>query len=181
MGIDRHLSGGTPRGGQAMTEFIVGLLVVVILVSGTLTWIEIASARSELLGRVRGATGRSAMLGGGVAPAPPFPQTWEEGPDRRRYTADDRPVAAGAAGLRNRIVARAVRDPADWQRIEAAGGDLLSDLRTGTPSGEAVGLVRGRESRIVVLSPALRALVYDKPEVTVAAEIWMPRMGGLRR
>lgn len=162
-----------------MIEFMVGLLVVVVLLAGLLQLVALASARSEIIGRVRGEAGQRAMTPGALTALPQYLQSWEPGADGRRYTADDLPLIDSPSELRQRIVAQSVADSTDWHWIDERHYRDLAALMDAGLWSAALGFVRADETADVPVIPAIRAWVYHKDSIRVGDEVWLPRTGDL--
>lgn len=160
--------------GQAMIEFVIALMVIVILVAGIAQFIELGTARGNILSSIRGDVGMDAIDGNDIGDSPDYIQDWKEGADETRHTADDRKVQGGAATLGSDVLSRTVRDPADWVYVETAKNRDILSARAG--SAAALGFVHGDEKEEIDLLPAMRNLLGGKDSVTVGAELWMPRL-----
>ena len=160
--------------GQAMIEFVVVLMVIVILVTGIAQFIELGSARGRILSSLRGDVGMDALNGAAVGDSPDYIRDWEAGKDETRHTADDKKNLGGATTLGSDILSRTVRDPADWAYLETAKNrDLLSARSS---SAASLGFVHGGDKEEIDLLPAMRSLLGGKDSVTVGADLWMPKL-----
>lgn len=170
---------GHCRQGQAMIELVAGLFVIVILVAGMLQIVALATARSEISGRVRGEAGRRAMSEGGSLARPEYIREWETGPDQRRYTADDIAHLDSPSALRRDIVLRSLPGATDWpwlgERVNRQMANLVDDPMWAT----AFGLVRAEEYASVPASTAFRNWIYGKNEIRVGDEVWLTLTGEL--
>lgn len=162
-----------------MIEFVVGLFAILILLSALLQIVNLASMRSELMAEVRGDAGNRAMTPGAPIALPQYLLTWSPGADGRRYTADDQPIHDMPEGLRTRIVARSVADPADWHWIDQRNNRDLAMLMDDGIWSAGMGFVRAEASRTVPVVPAFRNWVYGKDSIRVSDEVWLPRLGDL--
>ena len=165
--------------GQAMIEFVVAILLVVIIMAGLLQFVELAGAKGLLLGAIRREAGEQALgqrivLGA----APDYILDWEPGADAIRHTADDT-FDRGIAGntLQAAVVDRSVANPADWSHLEDARNTAIPDLHTsGQPLG-ALGFIHAELEEEVTLLPAMRDWLIGKESITVGTELWFPRLG----
>lgn len=165
------------RGGQAMIEFVVAILLVVILITGLVQFIELAGAKGDLEARIRGEAGEQAI--GGALPllaTPDYLRTWEEGADETRHTADDVPVPAQALNLQSRVVDRGAARPGDWRYLDDAVNRDLPDLQAAALPISAFGLVHEKLEETITLLPAMRDWILGRETVTVAAEVWLPHL-----
>lgn len=164
--------------GQALVEFVIAILMVVIVVAGTLQFIEMAGMRGELMAEIRGEAGQRALSPLNlVGNTPEYLRTWEEGPDALRHTADDRALPASESQtLQVRILDR-TDDPAGDGRI--LDGVVNADLpltRAAARPMSTLGMLHVERREAITLSPAMRDWVYGRERVTVGAEVWMPRL-----
>ena len=103
------------------------------------------------------------------------------GADNIRHTADDQPVHRGM------VVPNTAQTLTDFPSAPPPTGRLLhqtaacrsmircANRRTPSPSS---GFAHG-ETLHVPVDHVLRELVYDKDDVAIKEEVWMPLMGGL--
>ena len=172
MRIPRHPSPAS--GGQSMIEFVIALMVIVILVTGIAQFIELGSARGNILSSLRGDVGMKAIEGVSTGDSPDYIRDWKEGEDETRHTADDKKQPGGGATLGSDVLSRSVRDPADWFYVETARNRDILSARSGAAS--ALGFVHGGDSEEIDLLPAMRSLLGGKDSVTVGADLWMPTL-----
>lgn len=162
------------RGGQAMIEFVIAILLVVIILAGFFQFFDIAMTRDEMLKPLRADAGRKAMGTSHAVSRPDYIVSWEEGDDEQRHTADDKSRKGSAAvTLGSAIVEHSVRDSADWQYAEGFDSGL-PDLRGGI--GPALGFTHERNHADVELLPIMRNWIIGKDKVVVGGELWFPTM-----
>ncbi|MDP2989806.1 MAG: TadE/TadG family type IV pilus assembly protein, partial [Kiritimatiellota bacterium] len=129
--------------GQAMVEFMVGLVVVLVLLAGLIQIGQLTHAHTRTMIAARAAAGLLAM-----APTPPVSETaslisdWVPGPDLRRHTHDDvAMVTSNAATLSAELVTNAC-----LAQVRDAPVNALSTLRDSpNPAGDFF-LVKGEVS-----------------------------------
>jgi len=169
--------------GQAAVEFIASLLLVLLVLTGIIHVARLARTSLFLHAVLRGDTGRRAMRGGVLARAPTHISDWSPGADDIRHTADDQPVRNGLAVLNaaQTLTDLSVRSDSDWTFVAQDSRLPLSmiRLRDSPNSATIVGFVHGEETLHVPVDHVLRELVYDKDDVAIKEEVWMPLMGGL--
>ena len=170
--------GGNP--GQAMIECCIGLIALLLLVTGLIHLGKMARASLALHGQIRGEAGLSAMSSDlGVTPT--AISDWDPGPDGIRFTADDKAKVSSLASPLEAVVRHSVREGDDWLAVTDKTR-LPSSMVTlqnvmGMPA--FLGCARESETVRIPMDPFLRKLVYDVPEVKIKEEVWMPQMGGL--
>ncbi len=164
------------RAGQAMVEFVIAILAVVIIVAGFFQLMEIVGERGNILRSSRGETGKKALSPGLLLDRPDYIREWKEGDDEFRHTADDEFERGSiAATLGAGVVDHTVGDGAGWTYLDGAVNADLAELRGGL-SAAALGLVREKETEKIYLMPAMKNWIIGKEYVVVGSELWMPRL-----
>ncbi len=164
------------RAGQAMVEFVIAILAVVIVVAGFFQLMEIVGARGDIFRSIRGKAGKEALSPGRLFDRPDYIREWREGEDEFRHTADDEFERGSiAATLGAGVVDHTVGDGAGWTYLDGAVNADLAELRGGL-SAAALGLVREKETEKIYLMPAMKNWIIGKEYVVVGSELWMPRL-----
>ncbi len=173
-GAERRRGGGAHTGGQALVEFAVALIAVMVLLAGLIQIGQLSRARTATLIAAR----RNAAvlaLGASAPPAGAVPviSSWMPGPDGRRYTHDDFAVGASNAMALPRLLAGMAR----LGSVPQAPPNAISRMAA---SGAAeFGLVRGDAADTVPTLPVIRNLVYPRPEIELESEVWLTWTEGL--
>jgi hypothetical protein len=167
------------RNGQAFVELIIGIVVIVMIVAGGIQYFYASNAHRKLTTTLRGEVGERAMSGIPYISTPSYILTWDEGDDGIRHTDDDTPRTASPAALTT-IAGRSVNDTDDWDLLEPLSRDnpMLSLSASPAPTAE-LGLIDIERSDTIAVDPAVRALIFDRPSITVRHSVWMPLLGGL--
>jgi hypothetical protein len=172
----------SPRAGQAAIEFVSGLLLLLLAVTGIIHVSRMGRTSLFLHSVLRGDAGERAMEGV-VSESPEYISDWQPGEDQTRYTADDQPVVNGAAlaATLDSLTTHSVRSPGDWDYVENQTRLPVSmiSLQASPAMATTLGFVHREETLHVPVDTVLRQLVYDKDEVAIKEEVWMPLMGGL--
>jgi hypothetical protein len=164
------------RSGQALVELAVGLLVIVLLTTGIIGFVQLSGAKGETLAEARAEAGRKAASGGlAVSQSPDFFRDWEEGADGLRHTADDTKQRDSASRLQN-LAGQSVPDESQWALLESRRHSSMARLGRGTFPMGALSMVHAEEARTVELSPAMRDWIVGKDSITVASDVWLPRL-----
>ncbi len=173
----------TDERGQAAIEFCAALLLFLIVTTGLIHISRLARTSLFLHAALRGDAGERAMRDGTLPEAPAYIADWDAGADGLRYTADDRPLRNAALLPTTLSVfgAYSVRTPGDWTHVASESRLPVSMIRLQQSPGmvAALGFTRASETLHVPVDPVIRRLVYDKDEVAIREEVWMPLMGGL--
>lgn len=161
------------RAGQAIIEFVVGLVAVLAVAAGLLQIARLARAHTETLALAREEAARDAMSAGyvePVSPAPRFIRDWSLGPDGAAYSRDDRIVPGSPGDISSLLIERARPDDLE---------DLLPDNPVSPMSDPAAVmpgfyLVRGgARSDPIPLLPVVRRLLYNAPSITMEGEVYL--------
>ena len=171
------------RSGQAAIEFVASLLLLLLILTGIIQINRMARTSLFLQAVLRGDAGEQAMQGGALSVSPPYISDWEAGADAVRYTADDQPVRNPAMlpATLSLLSGFSVKNPGDWTYVASDSRLPVSMIRLhSSPMAAAtLGFVHAEETLRVPVDALLRQLVYDKDEVAIKEEVWMPLMGGL--
>ena len=169
---------GSTIDGQAMIEFVIAILLVVIIIAGMLQFVELAGRKGELLAEIRAEAGEQAM--GRRLPLvvrPLYILNWEVGADEIRHTADDTRETGLAGGtLQQTVINRTVQQEADWQRLDTAHNAAIPILHDSAIPLSALGFIHAELHDEVTLLPAMRDWLIGKPTVTVGTELWFPKL-----
>ena len=170
------------QSGQAVIEFCIGLIVVLLLLTGLIHVHKMAILSLAIHGEIRAEAGQMAMASNlGVAPDPV--SDWDPGPDKLRHTADDRAQvnATVAMGILDSVVRSSARHEDDWQILTDRTQRPISMAQLHSQMGLAVflGCTYETDTLTMKVDPFLRQMVIGAPEVKIKEEVWMPLMGGL--
>jgi hypothetical protein len=168
------------RNGQAFVELIIGIIVIVIILAGGIQFFYVSNAHRSLTTTVRGEVGEQALSGIPYISTPPYIFTWDDGNDDIRHTDDDTPITGSAQTLTT-IADRSVSDPADWDRLDPLSHDNAMPLmhESQLPTTELSFIESSAPPVTIVVDPAVRTFLFDRPTVTVRHSIWMPLLGGI--
>lgn len=165
------------RSGQAMVEFVITLLVVVVAVTGILQFVEIAAEREDQISEIRGRAGKQALQGEGFTDVADDIKDWEEGDDELRHTADDVMKRGNlSATLGRDILDQTAREETDWALLEPAVNDRIPRVRGSGAPAARLGLYHAKTRKEIDLFPATRDWLLKKETITVGADLWMPSL-----
>lgn len=182
MKTDRTPDGRPPAGrrrdGQAVVEFVVGLVALLAVAVGVLSVAALSRADTESFSAAQEQAVRRSM--GNASPDPFSPVSdVSPGPDGLPLTKDDEPRRGGLGGVRS-IAAHG--KPAGAARpLRPDGGALRHDAVGAAARGAdaAFSMRVGRGEAEAVLPPAARALFGLEPAATLHNEVWLPQTGGV--
>ena len=171
-----------PRSGQAMVEFVIALVGVLLVAAGILLLAELHRADTDTFVE---ATAEAIDESTSVSIASSFSPVddWQPGRDDLRYTKDDRPDAGSFAGVRDRI-ARHTAPDGDWSGFDRLDGssaryDDIRQFHDGAMASSIFRFHRATSEETVEPLPVLRRLLGLPDTMTLRNETWMPSTGGL--
>ena len=165
--------------GQAVIEFIVGIVAALALLAGLLQIGRLSRARTQAMDDARRDAGVQALSSFRTLTRPEFIRWWSPGPDGSRHSRDDVSSTELPVAFMDTVVARAVREPADWDRIDSVPYNALSELHASPIPVTHFGLVMDRAVARVDLLPAIRHLVYGAEAIDVECTVWMTWSDGI--
>lgn len=172
-----------PRSGQAAIEFVAGLLLLLIVLTGLIHVNRMARTSLFLHAVLRGNAGERAMESGALSIAPPYISDWSTGADGIPYTADDQPIrnTVMLSSTVNMFLDYSVKNSGDWSYVAPDTHLPVSMIRLSSSpaAGALLGFTHAEEDLHVPVDTVIRQLVYGKDEVTIRESVWMPLMGGL--
>lgn len=161
------------KNGQAIVEFVVALIPLLALVAGLVQLGMLTNAHTEAMVEARRRVANRMIVTSLGSAARDYYADWDNGHDGVSYSADDEAQEGNVRALRTALTV-----PAHTEELEArVGGNLISDL-TIDPYLILWGLEQGEHSETVPVLPIARSLFYADDEIEVAAEVWMPAIGG---
>ena len=172
----------TSREGQAMIEFVICLVGILIVAAGLLLVADLTRSDTDTLVTATGSAISDAMSLSIAASFSPI-EDWEAGRDGMRYTKDDRARMGNFGRIRNRVTSHTAPD-GDWSGLRRADGasvqyDDIVKFNDGVLLSSAFRFMRARDEATVETLPVLQSLMGLPPEITVRNEVWMPAVGGL--
>ena len=169
--------------GQASIELAVAIVLLLIIVTGLLHVNRMARTSLYLHSVLRGEAGTDAMHSGAVAQGADYISDWQAGADTLRHTADDRAIrdSGNLSATFLSLVNHSVASADDWIYLSAQTRLPSSMIRLhDTPMIHSViEMTHEKERLYVPVEPVIQRLVYDKEEIPIEEEVWMPLMGGL--
>lgn len=176
------MASASSREGQAMIEFVIALVGILIVTAGMLLLAELNRADTETLTL---ATGKAISKAMSLSIASSFTpvQDWEEGTDGMRYTKDDQPDEGSFSGVRANITGYTAPNGDWWGTRRADGSSVYYDdivqLHKGVLVASTFRFNRVEEEQDVATLPVLQSLMGLPATLTIRNEVWMPSLGGL--
>ncbi len=170
------------REGQAMVEFVICLVGILIVAAGLLLVADLTRSDTETLVTATGSAISDAMSLSIASSFSPI-EDWDEGRDGMRHTKDDRAQTGNFGRIRNRVTSYTAPE-GDRSGMRRADGSSVhyNDIvlfNDGALLSSALQFMRAREEATVETLPVLQSLIGVPAEITVRNEVWMPALGGL--
>lgn len=162
-------------GGQALVEFVVALVVIMVLVAGTLQISLMGVRHSRLMAEARREAGQKAMQDVSSFSGPQYIGECTVGPDGIAYTRDDDATAGDSGAFVVGVVGYA--QPTELDTIRP-GSPVSAIADTAFPQ-LMFGLVQGEKTENLPLIPVVRELIYRKDAVELKGSAWMTWTKGL--
>jgi len=166
-------------GGQALIEVCVCLIGIVVILLAMVELTNLSMIQTRTMTEARANVARVMQDEIVLFPTADFLQTWEEGADGKRYTADDVPVTASVSSFYGTIVNKSVSDASDWN-VFAGNPNHIVDLHN-TPGivSPFFGLLKGDASETTNLLPGFQRFIYGAETITIESEVWMTWTKGI--
>lgn len=171
--------GGKGRSGQAMIEFVVGIIAVLVVFAGAIQIILLSVADTDTMVAATAEAcdhARKSALGSGDSTT--WISDWDVGADGFRQTKDDVAKGGDSTFIQSAIAGRTAPG-GDWSATDEAHSKDLRVLHDGALPMSAFGLLKGEAEEDVPILPAIQSLFGLAPVVTVRNEVWMTATGGL--
>lgn len=154
-----------------MVELVVGMVALLVIFSALLLVARLGDRHTHAMIEARAEAGQYAMSDIYMleSPGPQFIYDWDEGPDGRRHSADDRPQSADPT-----LAATVLVNPSKPREIELlVPGNQVSALSSGSLLS-GMHLVHGLErTEELPLSALEQHLIYGAESVRVEANVWL--------
>jgi len=176
---DMRMARYRTRSGQALIEVCVCMIGIVVVLIAMLELTKICMLHTVTMMEARADVAAVMQHDTVLFPTPQFLQTWDEGPDGKRYTADDVPVTASSASFYNTTVQRSVADPSDWDILSQTPNRLVTLHNSPMMLAACFGLLRGSASETTDLLPGFQRFIYRESSLTIESEVWMTWTKGM--
>lgn len=170
---------GDPRQGQAIVEFLAGLVAILVLVGFMVQLASLGRAQQDTMTQARQSAGRLALGTIAIPDTPDYIRHWDPGPDARTYSRDDTFTLASQGNFLDAYSDPIVEDPADAALMGRLPHNPIGDLGQMTTPVNGFGLFSRRETEEVTLLPVVRHLLYRAESITLESEVWMPSVYGI--
>mgnify|MGYP003288851818 FL=1 len=167
--------------GQAMVEFVVAVVLIMLVVGGILTVANLQRADAKSMLAATSEAIDSAM--GNSIPDNFSPvKDWNNGPDGYEQTKDDKKISGSLSNVRNSITGVATPN-GDWSAFSRSDGDsvVYDDIKQLDKSGgtSTIGMIEAEASETAEIPPVIQRTLGVDSEVNVENQVWMPKTEGL--
>ena len=167
------------RDGQAMVEFVVGLVALLAVAVGVLSVAALSRADTESFSAAQEEAVRRSMGEGASQSFSPVSDVLP-GPDGLPLTKDDEFEPGGLAGVRAIAARGKPAGAASPLRPDGASPRHDAVGETARGGGDTVfSMCVGRGEAETVLPPAAKPLFGLEPAATLRNEVWLPQTGGV--
>jgi len=174
------LRSSSSKSGQALAEFVIGLIAVLTLAACLRVGSYMITAHSDAMAKARSEAAESASLGVDTLSDAKYIHEVTDGKDQRQYTKDDKFTTAGGSEFNSIILGRTVSAQSDWDVLDQAPNNRISKLNGNMNPSTAFGLVVGSDKKTVPIDqvPAVR-FFYNAKTMEVECNVWMTQINGL--
>lgn len=167
--------------GQAMVEFIVAVVLIMLVVGGILAVASLQRADAKSMLDASKEAIEDSM--GNSIPKNFSPiRDWDEGLDGYEQTKDDKAKDGSFSRVRGSITGH-VAPNGDWSAFDREDGKSVTygDIKQlDTSAGaSAIGMVDGKASETAEIPPVIQRSLGAPNEVQVENHVWMPKTEGL--
>ena len=168
------------KSGQALAEFVIGLIAVLTLAACLRVGSNMITAHSDAMAMARSEAATAASLGIDALSDARYIHEVTDGKDKRQYTKDDESTTANGAEFNSIIVDRTVSADSDWDILNQSPNNRISKLHGNMNPSTAFGLVQGSYKKTVPIDqiPAVR-FFYNAQTMEVECNVWMTQINGL--
>lgn len=175
----QHGTRHTNRSGQAMIEFVVGLIAVMVLFAGLIQIASLTKVDTDVMVSARREAAERAMSDPTMLSTADFIDDVLEGDDDARYSADDDHTTTSPDDFLAYIVDPSASSEAEWDIIDDVPDNNFTLIRSSAAPAYELGMVHGDASDTVPLISAVQKLIYDDDAIDIESTVWMPWLRGI--
>lgn len=169
------------RSGQAMVEFVVAAVLIMLVVGGILAVASLQQADAKSMLAATTEAIEDSM--GNSIPSNFSPiKDWDNGADGYEQTKDDKSMHGSFSGVRDAITGH-VAPNGDWSAFERPDGNsvVYGEIKQFDSSAGAstMGMIEGKSSETAEIPPVIQKALGMAEEVEVENQVWMPKTEGL--
>lgn len=172
------------QSGQALVEFVIALIGILVLTAGILFLGEAQQADTESLVEATASAVEDSMRHGIPNTFTPL-RDWDAGRDGLRHTKDDRAQHGNWGSLRTQLGGRSflASGGTGGASLRPDGSSLRYDnlerFQTGAQDASTFHFHRGQDTRTLTPPTVLERLLGLPSTLTLRNEVWMPSTTGL--
>ncbi len=167
------------QAGQAMIELMLGMIMLLILLTGSVLFLIVADTHTGMDAVIRGSTGLAAMQPIATLDTPRYIQNWDAGPDGQRFTADDTATCVTPTTLQT-IANKTVANNNQWLPFaDLQHSSTMESLHQNPAPLMSLGFRGIHRSADVSVPQFVQDLFYPDATVRVQADTWLPILNGL--
>ena len=169
------------RSGQALTEFVVGLVAMLALIACVSIGTSMIVGHSASMEAARKNAATAALTDTGNSEAQ-YTGSVTVGNDQKSYTRDDGRKYIDDGAFKSDVVDETVVNQdadTDWKVMDNVAKNPIETLKTGSAAA-LFGLVKGTDKRTIDIQsiPATR-LFYDSNTLDVKSDVWMTQLNNI--
>ena len=168
------------RSGAAIIEMVVCLLALIVIIGALLQVTSLGKTQTITLLNARRAAAEQALTSvqNEITLNATLIRDWNDGADKKPYTADDTSTPGDATAFSDKIVEKTSPDGNGWMTLGQAPNDAVISLRGSAAAVSQFGLVEGSDSATVKMLPIVQKLIYAADHIDIKCEVWMTKTGG---
>ena len=159
------------KDGQAVVEFIVAIIAVIVLVAGMIQLGLLQKAHTDVMIEARENAGKHAITPVEGDETPDYVGSWTNGSDKVNYSADDEATDGDTADVQTIV------NCANPDELENMVGDNLIKSTYDDTAQLMDGFVNGHSSSNVTLLSAVQSMWANTNSIEVKSDVWMISLG----
>jgi hypothetical protein len=180
-----------PESGQALAEFVVGLIALLVLAACLRIGSSMITAHSDAMTTARNEAAAASALDANTLSDAKYIHDVTAGRDaawfashnipvKGQYTKDDESTTAAGSEFSDLIVNKTATADSDWDIMNQVPNNRIPPLRGGGNPSASFGLVKGSDKRSIAIDqvPAIR-LFYNTRTLEVECNVWMTQLNGI--
>ena len=160
------------KDGQAIMEFLIALVALIILFAAVVQIAIYDSVHTNAMSKARSQAGASSLNPVIGDKQPNYISRWTEGPDKVNYSVDDGMVKGQINDFKQGILSNA---SPDTLRVKV-GRNAISSLQD-DPNRLLSDFARGHDTETMDVMPILQYALGAPEEIAITCEVWMVTSG----
>lgn len=164
-----------PCDGQAMVEFVVALVAIMVLFAAMVQFSRLGAAHTRAMVDSRRNAGLQSLASNSGFSGPDYIRDRTLGADGVKYSRDDGFTSAMPGAFSGQLISYS--DP--WDLNARRPGNDIANLYGDTFPQLRFGLVYDEQTEEIQLLPVIRNLVYNADAIEVEGDAWMTWTQGI--